>query len=230
VSVLFCDVRGLQPGQANGSGPASTLGWIGRYHGHVCPSASTTTREFWSITSATNCWAMWGAPAPCRQPCRAGLSRRPSTMLAVLPKLNGRVAGAGAGDHSSGHRHQHGRGPGWERSARSASSSTGPLGNTVNLASRLQGATRYLKTPLVIAGSNPEATRRHLSRSAALCPRPRGQHCRARRYLRNSPRAIPRTGAIFAREFETALTHFENGEFHDAHPQSSATCFAPPSG
>jgi adenylate cyclase len=92
--------------------------------------------------------AMWGAPEkpiePARLACRAALE-----MLAALPALNQRwqallqepvqvgigvnTGKAWVGNTGSEHKFKY-----------------GPLGNTVNLASRVQGATKYLGCPLLI--------------------------------------------------------------------------------
>ena len=95
--------------------------------------------------------AMWNAPA--RQPdhavraCRAALA-----MLEELPALNavwepivGHPLSVGIGVNS---------GPAQVGNTGSSRKFMyGPLGNTVNLASRVEGATKYLKVPVLITGS-----------------------------------------------------------------------------
>src|SRR5262249_22323721 len=100
--------------------------------------------------------AMWGAPVQqpdhARRACRAALD-----MLAQLPKLNqiwqpileeplGLGIGINTGEARVGN-------VGTARKFK-----YGPLGNTVNLASRVQGATKYLKARLLIT----QATRNKL--------------------------------------------------------------------
>jgi adenylate cyclase len=95
--------------------------------------------------------AMWGAPkeepAHARLACRAALD-----MLAKVPEINARWQGlfgepmglgigintgvAQVGNTGSAYKFKY-----------------GALGNTVNLASRVQGATKYLKTGLLVTGS-----------------------------------------------------------------------------
>src|SRR5262249_49932542 len=95
--------------------------------------------------------AMWGAPK--EQPDHALLACRAALdMLARLPLLNERwhpvlrePMGLGVGVNSGK--------AGVGDIGSKAKFVYGPLGNTVNLASRVQGATKYLKTPLLITGA-----------------------------------------------------------------------------
>ena len=95
--------------------------------------------------------AMWGAPE--KQPDHAKLACTAAlVMQGQLPKLNerwqaflGEPMGLGIGINA-----------GVARVGNTGSQRKfkyGALGNTVNLASRVQGATKYLKTGLLIAGS-----------------------------------------------------------------------------
>ena len=64
-------------------------------------------------------------------------------------------------------------------SARGIKFKYGALGNTVNLASRVQGATKYLKTSLLITDATQACLDDKL-RDAPLVPGPRRQHRRSR--------------------------------------------------
>lgn len=90
----------------------------------------------------------------------------------------------------------------------------GPLGTTVNLASRIQGATRYLRTPLVVSSATrarlgPEFESRRL--------------CTVRMVNLSEPVELFEVGrsgeAAFAsvrQLYEDALLEFESGRFHEA--------------
>src|SRR5438105_2825065 len=95
--------------------------------------------------------AMWGAPEkpiePARLACRAALD-----MLATLPTLNERWQAMLQEPIQIGIGLNTGRA--WVGNTGSEQKfKYGPLGNTVNLASRVQGATKYLACPLVITQS-----------------------------------------------------------------------------
>src|SRR3954453_16824709 len=91
---------------------------------------------------------MWGAPV--EQPDQARLAASAAIdMLAQLPKLNERWSPILGGSMGFGVGLNTG-------AARVGNTGTqrkfkyGPLGNSVNLASRVQGATKYLKAPLLV--------------------------------------------------------------------------------
>ena len=122
--------------------------------------------------------AMWGAPQ--EEPDHAQLACRAALdMLDRAPRAQRALAGDAGGADRPGHRHQHRASPGSATPARTGSSSTAPLGNTVNLASRVQGATKYLKTRLLITGHDPGQARRDASPRAGSAQVARGQHRRA---------------------------------------------------
>jgi adenylate cyclase len=90
----------------------------------------------------------------------------------------------------------------------------GPLGNTVNLASRVQGATKYLKTKLLITGSvqaqlGPEVDARQLCKARVVnIAEPVNLYELVRQ---GTPAWLDlKTG------YEEALQHFENKEFRQA--------------
>ena len=149
VSILFCDIRGFSR-ISERLGPAQTLEWIG----DVMETLSGCVRAEGGVLVdyiGDELMTMWGAPDEqpdhARRACRAALA-----MLARLPELNERwqevlkePMGIGVGVNTgparvgnTGSRHKF---------------KYGPLGNTVNLASRVQGATKYLKCKLLITGA-----------------------------------------------------------------------------
>ncbi len=149
VTMLFADIRGFSR-VSERIGPAKTLEWIGDVMGEL----STCVRDHSGVLVdyiGDEIIAMWGAPAEepahARLACRAALD-----MLSVLPRINarweqflGEPVGLGIGVNS-----------GIAQVGNTGSTykfKYGALGNTVNLASRVQGATKYLKTNLLVTGS-----------------------------------------------------------------------------
>jgi adenylate cyclase len=149
VSVLFCDVRGFSR-VSERLGPQATMEWMNDVLGEL----SGCVRRYQGVLVdyvGDELLAMWGAPE--KQPdhavraCRAALD-----MLACLPGLNARWQastgatlgigiGVNTGDASVGN------------SGSQHKFKYGPLGNTVNLGSRAQGATKHLKCQVLITGA-----------------------------------------------------------------------------
>ncbi len=146
VTLLFCDIRGFSR-ISEKLGPEGTVRWVSQ----VMETLSDCVLEHQGVLVdyiGDELMAMWGAPVPQedhpRLACEAGLA-----MLNSLPGLNERwqpILGeplsigmglntgvARVGNTGSRHKLKY-----------------GPLGNTVNLASRVQGATKYLKCPLLM--------------------------------------------------------------------------------
>ena len=146
VTVLFCDVRGFARFSHRLS-PADTVRWISDVMGEL--SDCVIDRQGVLVDYVGDeLMAMWGAPE--KQPNHAELACQAALdMLAKLPTLNARwgpVLGEpmsfGIGVNSG---EAHVGNTGSPRKFK-----YGPLGNTVNLASRVQGATKHLKTRLLI--------------------------------------------------------------------------------
>ncbi|HLJ95884.1 MAG TPA: adenylate/guanylate cyclase domain-containing protein, partial [Gemmataceae bacterium] len=152
VTLLFCDIRGFSR-ISERLGPAQTVAWIS----DLMTALSRCVQAHRGVLVdyiGDELLAMWGAPEkpvePARLACRAALE-----MLATLPALNERwqailqepiqigigvnMGKAWVGNTGSKHKFKY-----------------GPLGNTVNLASRVQGATKYLGCPILIT-HNTEA-------------------------------------------------------------------------
>jgi adenylate cyclase len=154
VTLLFCDVRGFSR-ISERLGPARTVEWLQDVMGAL--SECVFARHGVLVEYlGDELIAMWGAPV--EQPehpalaCRAALD-----MLEQLPRLNerwqavlGEPTDLGIGLNTG--------------VARVGNIGTprkfkyGPLGNAVNLASRVQGATKYLKSRLLVT----EATQARL--------------------------------------------------------------------
>ena len=148
VTLLFCDIRGFSR-ISEKLGPGPTMEWINDVMGGLSDCVSAHDGVLVDYIG-DELFAMWGAPKD--QPdhalraCRAAID-----MLDAIPKMNERWATViedgfdlGIGINT---------GP-----ARVGNTGTkrkfkyGPLGNAVNLASRLQGASKYFKTRLIISG------------------------------------------------------------------------------
>jgi adenylate cyclase len=210
VSILFADIRGFSR-ISERLGPAKTVEWIN----DVLGTMSDCVRNHGGVLVdyiGDELMAMWGAPE--QQPDHARLACLAALdMLAAIPVLSQRwlplieeplLMGLGintgtarVGNTGSRHKFKY-----------------GPLGNTVNLASRIQEATKYLRAPLLIAGS----TRAQLDASFAL-----RRLCRVRVVNIVEPvdlyeLALPdQPGwAQRGREYEQALEAFERGDFHRA--------------
>lgn len=152
ITLLFCDIRGFSRISRH-LGPELTFKWISE----VMEALSECVHNEAGVLVdyiGDELMAMWGAPAPqpdhASRACRAGLA-----MLDRLPKLNANWEGklgeplrvgvginsgpAEVGNTGSSYKYKY-----------------GPLGNTVNLASRVQGATKYLKCPLLVTKSTQQ--------------------------------------------------------------------------
>jgi adenylate cyclase len=210
VTLLFCDVRGFSR-ISERVGPSTTVAWIGNVMDVLseCVAAHDGTLVGYI---GDELLAMWGAPV--EQPdhaaraCRAALA-----MLQEIPGLNERWQtilqdrvrlgiGMNTGLAQVGNTGSH-RKPQY-----------GPLGNTVNLASRVQGATKYLKANAVLT----EATRAKLNASFSV-----RRLCKVRVQNITEPVDLYELGPrgqvgwddLKAR-YERALTEFEDANFRAA--------------
>jgi adenylate cyclase len=159
VTVLFCDIRRFSR-ISERLGAARTVEWC---RGVLDMLSDCVLAEGGVLVDylGDGLFAMWGAPDEqadhARRACRAALA-----MLAGLPRLNARwqpvvgeplalgigvnTGAAQVGNTGSSRKFKY-----------------GPRGNTVNLGSRVEGATKYLKCELLLTG----ATRAHLDASFA---------------------------------------------------------------
>jgi adenylate cyclase len=149
ITALFCDIRGFSR-ISERLGPVRTVEWVG----DVMETLSVCVLAQQGVLVdyiGDELIAMWGAPEA--QPdhavraCRAAID-----MLHRLADLNARWVETLGEPMSLGI----GVNTGVARVGNTGSRRKfkyGPLGNTVNLASRVQGATKYLKTKLLVTGT-----------------------------------------------------------------------------
>lgn len=159
VTVLFCDIRGFSR-ISERIGAALTFDWINAVMGTL----SDCVLEHHGVLVdyiGDELVAMWGAPQPCTDhpihACRAAvdmLTRRDvlsDQWRDVIGEATSYCIGINTGPARVGN-------TGSKRKFK-----YGPLGNTVNLASRVQGATKFVRRPLVVS----EATARCLDEEFA---------------------------------------------------------------
>jgi adenylate cyclase len=209
VTILFCDVRGFSRISENLT-PDITLAWINE----VLEELSQCVLRHEGVLVdyvGDELEAMWGAPQKqkdhARRACHCALE-----MLRVVPNLNHRwkarlgtefsiSIGINTGPVQVGNK------------GSKCKFSYGPLGDTVNLASRVQGATRYLKTPLLITGS----TKAYLGSSI-----PSRRLCRVEVVNKKNPVDLygiyepDQFQEELQKRYEQALIDFEKGDYRSA--------------
>lgn len=210
VSILVVDIRGFSR-ISERLGPAKTVDWI-RETMSVLSECVIAHQGVLVDYVGDEILAMWGAPK--EQPdhaaraCRAALD-----MLRGLPRLNhkwkatlGEPIEIGIGVNTGIARVGN---VGSERKFK-----YGPLGNTVNMASRVQGTTKYLKSRLIVTG----ATQSRLGNEFRL-----RRLCRVRVVNIGEPVELYEIATAEHADFagiqplyERALTEFESGRFDDA--------------
>lgn len=149
VTVLFCDIRGFSS-VSERLGPAQTMDWIGGVLSTLSDEVAATGGVLVDYIG-DEMMAMWGAPSP--QPDHAALACRAARLIldrvteidARWQQVIGSPTRFGIGINSAPAR------VGNTGSTRKFK--YGPLGTGVNLASRVQGATKYLKVPAIVTGS-----------------------------------------------------------------------------
>jgi adenylate cyclase len=153
VTLLFCDIRGFSR-VSEKLGPAKTVEWINDVMGVLSDSVLAHQGVLVDYIG-DELMAMWGAPT--EQPdhavlaCRAALDMldRLPEMVARWKEILGEEFDLGIGLNTG--------------TARVGNTGTirkfkyGPLGTTVNLASRVQGATKHFKARLIITGQTKAA-------------------------------------------------------------------------
>ena len=210
VTVLFCDIRGFSA-VSERLGPAQTMEWIGGVLNPLSDEVAGTGGVLVDYIG-DELMAMWGAPSV--QPDHAVLAcRTAQRMVAALPEIDklwqGVIGGPtlfGIGINSAAAR------VGNTGSARKFK--YGPLGNGVNLASRVQGATKYLRVNTLITG----ATRRLLDdsfRVRRLCSVAVVNIAEPVELFELDCTDASRCGELFSR-YEEALAAFEVGNFSNA--------------
>lgn len=159
VTLLFCDIRGFSA-VAEKLGAAGTMQWINDVLGTL---SDCVLKHHGVLVDYTGdeLFAMWGAPV--EQPDHADLACRTAIdMWQALPEVSQRWHERIGGDTRVGI----GINTGLAHVGNTGSVRKfkyGALGNSVNLSSRVQGATKYLRTGVLIT----EQTRRRLADTAA---------------------------------------------------------------
>jgi adenylate cyclase len=155
ISVLFCDIRGYSR-ISRRLGPANTIEWVSSVMEELTDCILRNNGVLVDFIG-DELMAMWGAPA--NQPDHADLACRTALeMFACLPGLNqrwkqklGETMSFGIGINS---------GIAWVgNSGTRRKFKYGPSGDTVNVGSRVQGTTKYLKAPLVVSRSTHDQLR-----------------------------------------------------------------------
>lgn len=210
VSVLVADIRGFSRISAR-SGPEKTLSWI---RDMLIALSNCVVRHEGVIVDyvGDEVMAMWGAPQDqpdhARRACCAALD-----MMAELPKLNdrwqtflGEPVDIGIGVNT---------GPALVGNVGSDRKfKYGPIGSTVNLASRVQGMTKYLRSKLIVTAATKASVEGEFEARRLCTVR-----------VVNIPEPVelyelgPREGAPFLSvraDYERALDEFEAGQFEHA--------------
>ncbi len=210
VTLLFCDVRGFSRISERLT-PAATVEWIGGVMS-VLSDCVIAHQGVLVDYIGDELLAMWGAPSP--QPRHAQLACAAATdMLLALDPLNrqwqsqlGEPIRVGIGINTG---LAHVGNTGSTRKFK-----YGPLGNMVNLASRVQGATKYLRVDTLITA----ATRSRLGLEA----KPR-RLCQVRVVNISEPVDLyqlqvgdPDSWKSLCDDYEAALTEFEASNFRQA--------------
>lgn len=211
VTVLFCDIRNFSA-ISERLGPSQTVDWLSGIMGDFSASVIDHGGVLVDYTG-DELLAMWGAPS--EQPDHADLACDAAReILGSLPGINRKWRdtvgaetevgiGINTGDALVGN-------VGTRKKFK-----YGPLGTTVNLASRVQGATKYLSTPLLITDSTHDRlsdvrnTRRLCQVRVQNIQQPVGLH----QLVSNDQTGIWHT---LTDHYEEALDHFEAGEFQQA--------------
>jgi len=211
VTLLFGDIRGFSR-ISERMGPEGTVEWINSMLGALSECVSAENGVLVDYVG-DELFAMWGAPANCEQQaaraCRAAIEMQ-DCLKSINAKWQGRTGepiGLGIGVNT-----------GIARVGNIGSHKKfkyGPLGNAVNLASRLQGATKQLRTPILVAAQTAakldpdEFALRRLCKlrvvniaGAVDAYELSGQLCPEQQHLKSS--------------YEEALSAFENADFHVA--------------
>ena len=211
VSVLFCDIRGFST-ISERLGPTQTIDWLSGVMGEF----SSIVIEYGGVLvdyTGDELMAMWGAPNEqldhAALACKAGLD-----ILASLSALNEKWLPVVGGETRVGIGVNTGislvGNVGTHRKFK-----YGPLGTTVNLASRVQGATKYLKSPLLITGETAKQLPDSFS-SRRLC-QVRVQNIQTPVHLHElKPPHAASEWPDLAKTYEEALAQFEKTNFRKA--------------
>jgi adenylate cyclase len=211
VTVLFCDIRGFST-LSERLGPAQTIDWLSGVMGEF----STIVIEHGGVLvdyTGDELMAMWGAPN--EQPNHADLACQAAIgIMNSLDELNEKwqpIVGAetevgigiNTGEALVGNVGTHRK------------FKYGPLGTVVNLASRVQGATKFLKSSLLISGNTAEQLPDD-AKTRRLCQvRVQNIHTSVDLHELELP-GTPDNWQHLVTQYEAALNQFESGNFRRA--------------
>lgn len=210
VTLLFCDIRGFSR-ISEKLGPGPTMDWINDVMGSLSDCVSAHDGVLVDYIG-DELFAMWGAPKD--QPNHALLACRAAIdMLEAIPKLNAKWLDTIEDGFDLGI----GINTGVARVGNTGTKRKfkyGPLGNAVNLASRLQGASKYFKTRLIIssythAQLGDNITARRLGKIRVI------NINEAVEIFEIVPASLPNWDPL-RRGYEQALEHFESKNFSQA--------------
>ncbi len=208
VTVMFCDIRGFSA-VSERLGPAPTVAWLGGVMGEF----SSVVIDHGGVLvdyTGDELLAMWGAPN--EQPDHAELACRAAAEIrARLPGLDRQwrhVVGAptevgigiSSGEALVGNIGTHRK------------FKYGPLGTVVNLASRVQGATKAFRTPMLLTGATA-------AKVPDLFPMRRLARVRVSNIAapvdlhEPAPDGADEDWERLARLYESALESYEGGDF-----------------
>ncbi len=211
VSVMFCDIRGFSR-ISERLDPSLTVRWLS----DVMAELTACVRRQHGVPVnyiGDELVAMWGAPEE-REDHASLACRAAFEMIVRLPEISGRWQKVIGEETSFGI----GINSGVAQVGNTGSSVKvvyGPLGNTVNLASRLQGATKYLGAQLLATG-NTQARLNGEFLSRRLC---QVRAINIKEPVQLFELLAPGTArAALIDRYETALAHFEAQEL----PQAAA--------
>lgn len=207
VTTLFCDIRAFSRFSER-LGPAATVKWLGDVMTEL--TKCVIDQEGLVVDYVGDeVMAMWGAPKP--QPdhairaasaacamfdLRENLNERWQTHLGELMSFGIGINSGPAHVGNTGSQHKF---------------KYGPLGNTVNLASRVQGLTKYLKCRLLVTtGTQKYLDKRFISRR--IC-QTRVVNIEEPVVLFEVEKAGSEARRLFFKEFQDALDAFEGGDF-----------------
>ncbi len=212
VTVLFCDIRRFSA-ISERLGPTQTIDWLSGVMGDF----STIVIDLGGVLvdyTGDELMAMWGAPNA--QPNHADLACQAAIeIMEMLVDINNRWRdeikdetkvgiGINSGEALVGNIGTHRK------------FKYGPLGTVVNLASRVQGATKFLKTPLLITGATANKLSDNI-RTRRLC-QVRVQNIRKPVDLYQIVgRGTEDSASVdLTKDYEKALAYFEESEFQQA--------------
>jgi len=210
ISVMICDIRGFSR-ISEGRNPVETISWISDVMNCLSKLILDSGGTIVDYVG-DEIMAMWGAPRESNDhaqeacSCAVAIQDEVDRLSKVwFPKLGvGMQIGIGinsgiavCGNTGSAHRIKY-----------------GPLGNTVNLASRVQGTTKYLHSSILVTGETANRIATNL----------RGRRIRNIR-VQNIAQPIQLVELAMpgrleqeqlAKEYAAALTHFESKELSEA--------------